>query len=657
MNTIKRFYLYAVAFISAEVVLWGLIGLSRSLVAGTDVPGGVARLASALSLILVGMPVFLIHWGIAQRGASVEIEERSSRLRAIFLYGILLSTLLPLVQNTLALVNRQVATAVGIEVWQVLVGSDQVLSDNLIAIAVNAATALYFFSVLRKDWQSSLGGDAFAEVRRIYRYIWLIYGLGLTIYGSQSILQFLFRLPALPGTGQTPNGIHLNDILRGAHEFSLLANGIALLLIGAPLLIFTNFWIQRSLGEPSERSSMLRLVVLYSLAFISVGVVLVSSRMLLDRILQWFLGERMSVTEFMQFISQPVSVAFPFVLVWVYYGSALSREVNTISDTPRWSGLRRLYYYILAIFGLAAAFIGLQLTIIFLVEYLMEVITWDTAVRTRLAASLSTILVGLPLWMITWRPMVYESRTTGEAGDHARRSLVRKAYLFLFIFVGVMGVMFSAGMLLFLSLRTILGDPPERLTIEVLQLGASFTLFLLLLTYHWRTLRGDIRLAEKTLTKQHAQFPVLILAPEDDELILNLVEALKRQAAAMPVSIHRFSQGVPDETLSAAKAVVIPGELVAKPPEGLRLWLQSFSGAHLVLPTPAKSWHWVFGSGQPIPAIANQTARMLRQLAEGETITTAHTTSSWMIVVYVLAFLFTLQIALALSAILANLFF
>ena len=90
MPTIRRLYLYAVALVSVEVVLWGAIGLARSFFAGAVIGGSVSRLAGALALILVGVPVFLIHWLLAQRLARRDPEERSARLRAVFLYGALL---------------------------------------------------------------------------------------------------------------------------------------------------------------------------------------------------------------------------------------------------------------------------------------------------------------------------------------------------------------------------------------------------------------------------------------------------------------------------------------------------------------------------------------------------------------------------------------
>ena len=66
MKSIRRLYFYLVAFISIEIVLWGLVGLLRSIV-DDNVSGGADALAQALALILVGVPIFLIHWLWAQR--------------------------------------------------------------------------------------------------------------------------------------------------------------------------------------------------------------------------------------------------------------------------------------------------------------------------------------------------------------------------------------------------------------------------------------------------------------------------------------------------------------------------------------------------------------------------------------------------------------
>jgi hypothetical protein len=229
--------------------------------------------------------------------------------------------------------------------------------------------------------------------------------------------------------------------------------------------------------------------------------------------------------------------------------------------------------------------------------------------------------------------------------------VVRLVFLYFVLFAAVLGVMFSAGALLFPLLQALLGDPPPDLLSDSLQMLKVLLLFALLLVYHGQVLRHDRRLAERSLSRRHAQFPVLVLAPDEGDFAVQVVAALEREAREMPVAVHAYSQGAPDETLSAARAVILPAELAARPSEALRLWLQGYDGERLLVPTPAPGWLWVFGSGRPLASLARQVARMVRSLAEGEELPSPRETSPWMALVYAVAGLF----ALILLFILANL--
>jgi len=192
MSTIRRLYLYTVTFISLVVITWGLIGLARSAFAGDEIGGGVTRLAGALALIFVGIPVFLLHWWLAQRGAYRDEEERFAYIRAVFLYGTLLATLIPIAQNLMALINRGFFALFDLSHDRAMFGFDQTWGDNLIAMVMNGLIAAYIFSVLRKDWAANPAGNAYAETRRLYRYIWVLYGLAMMIGGVQQTLLFIF---------------------------------------------------------------------------------------------------------------------------------------------------------------------------------------------------------------------------------------------------------------------------------------------------------------------------------------------------------------------------------------------------------------------------------------------------------------------------------
>lgn len=136
MGTIRRLYVYTVSFISLEVVIWGLIGLVRSMVGGELIGGGTSQLASAISLIAVGVPVFLLHWWLAQRRIGDE-DERFALLRAIFLYAVLLATLIPVTQNILAFLNRVWLQIFDLPVRMAFIGSGQSWVDNSIAAVMN----------------------------------------------------------------------------------------------------------------------------------------------------------------------------------------------------------------------------------------------------------------------------------------------------------------------------------------------------------------------------------------------------------------------------------------------------------------------------------------------------------------------------------------
>ena len=85
-------------------------------IAEDTISGGADALAQALALILVGVPIFLIHWLWVQRAAAREEEEKTATLRAVFFYAILLATLIPVVQNLLSFIDRALVQGAGLGV-------------------------------------------------------------------------------------------------------------------------------------------------------------------------------------------------------------------------------------------------------------------------------------------------------------------------------------------------------------------------------------------------------------------------------------------------------------------------------------------------------------------------------------------------------------
>jgi hypothetical protein len=644
MRTVRRLYLYLVAFISLEVVIWGLIGLVRFILGEGLVGSTASQLASGLALIAVGVPVFLLHWWLAGRTLQ-DIEERFSRLRSVFLYGTLLATLIPVFQNLLAFINRAWLQVLRLPVRLVFIGEGQTWSDNLVAILINGLIALYIFAVLRRDWSAipqefPLYGRIYKETRRLYRYIWTLYGLAMVVGGVQQVLYFSL------------NQVETYAVGGGAN----LATGLSLVLVGAPLWVYAWRVISQSLQDLEEVQSSLRLVVLYGLSFIGVSGVLLPVEQILDVIFRLLLGESTDAARALVEISGPLSAGISFGVMWLYYGRRLAAEVAALPDTPRRAGLRRIYSYILSFAGLAATFLGLHLLLYYLVDSLLLTAGWTAAFRQRLSMALATLIVGLPLWLFTWRPAEIEAAQAGESGDHARRSLVRKIYLYLVIFSGVIGVMGSGGSLIFQVLSKILGEPdPEFQRLSWMQ-AELLVLFAVFLVYHLLVLSADNRKAAQALAERHSTFPVLVLANELGDFSEEILEALQRETPTLPVAVHLVDQGIPDETLSAARAVILPAALSTHPTEAIRIWLKEFPGTRLVVPTPAERWLWVFGSGRTLASLASQTARLVRHLAEGEEPPKVRDSSGGILLLYILGGLIGIPLLIRLAVGLGDLF-
>ncbi|NCP88349.1 MAG: hypothetical protein CO094_03970 [Anaerolineae bacterium CG_4_9_14_3_um_filter_57_17] len=627
MQAIRRFYFYLVALISLEVVLWGVIRLARTLFNGNALFSSGETLAQALALILVGIPIFLIHWLWAQHAAARDAEEQSASLRALFLYAALLGTLVPVIQNTLALLNRLLLQASQISRDLALLGGGQTLSDNLLAIVFNLLAAAYFWNILRGAWKTLAERENFSNVRRLYRHLWLAYSLFMLVFGAQKILYFAL-LQFSPVLGLTGNDI--------------LLNGLALTLVGAPLWAYTWQTCQRALNDPFEQASGLRMGVLYVLALSGVGATLVAAGNVLYFILLWALGSATTFANFLQQISGQISVAAPLAVIWAYYGGWFNREAGSAPWANRRAEIRRLYFYALAPAGLATTVTGVGILLSLLINISVGAQTlWGDFLRQQLAMALATLAVGIPLWLATWRPMQSEALTTDEAGEHARKSVIRRFYLYAVIFVAVIGGMFTAVALAYTLLKTALtGDTPPTLAADLLNLLMMVMLFAAVLIYHSVTLRHDVSQTSNTLAEKHKAFEVWLLTGESADFGARMSAALQRQATDLTVKTIAAGEALPPET-STSDAVILPAALALNPPSALRTWLEAYRGLRVIVPSPTQGWLWVGASASHPEA---QAAQIIRQLAEGEKIRLTAGTSAWTVVAYIFAALFGLQL-------------
>jgi hypothetical protein len=255
--------------------------------------------------------------------------------------------------------------------------------------------------------------------------------------------------------------------------------------------------------------------------------------------------------------------------------------------------------------------------------------------RSGLAVAISMLVVGLPLWLMTWRPMQAEALAQDEMGDHARRSVLRKTYLYLALFVSVIGGMGTAVGLVYQLIRVVLtGDAGSDFLNTLLNLIQVLLLFIVVLVYHLNTLRADGASMADTLAEKQSAFSVLVI-DSGDGIVDSIKAALTKSGAKVQVTV-----ATPKEKPEGDfNAMIVSGAVAVDAPA----WIKSFGGNRIIVQNEAVDIVWAED--------AVQAAESVQRMAEGQEIQKKKPArSAWTYVIYVFAALFALQLLFMLLA-------
>ncbi len=639
MKTIRRFYFYLLSLISTQVVIWAVVSLLRTIFDQEVLTSAVDWLAGGIAFVAVGLPIFWLHWTTVQRDAQNDQEEASSRIRGLFLYATPLATGIPITYAILAILNRLIVTAMGLPVTSASLGGGQTNLDNLLAIAVNLIVLVYFWRVLQQDWNSSNNHENLVDFRRLHRYIWMVIGLGLLVFGAQQILRYIFYLP--------------QEFGRGAE--SGLAAGLALIPVGLSI-----FWkalriIQKSLDEMIERTSSLRLVVLFVLSLLGIGFSLTALGMILANGFRWmFQVESWSFLTFIDRNASPLSVILSMGVVWAYFWRELKFTIADHENALQQASYQRIYNSILSFAGLVVSFLGVLSLLGVIIENLFNLSIGTNS--PMLSDALALLVIGVPLWLKYWQKIQLETSLSDEIGAAARKSVLRKTYLYLALFATVVGSMLSTGWWIYGILNALLDQMPTNFWMNFfLQLRIAF-LFAVFLVYHLRVLRTDSHEAKQESEVELSDFSVLVLHGANSTFGNELVQAIQQKSPHLNVSIYPIDSSKSGEPIPQTSLMLLPSNLAVNPSPALQAHLQNYTGQVVVVPQEQKNWYWLSVSDQNQADMLQEASSAVQQLSENHT---PHSTSSrnpWMIVVYILAGLFTLQIAFLIIVGLVNLF-
>ena len=616
MNAARRWYIYLVCAISLQAVTWAVIALLRNLLAHGG--GGVTAIAFQIATILIALPIFLVHWLWAQRLAAREASEREAGLRGMYHYGMMAGFLGPVIANAYTLFAFLFWLAAGRPGYD----PSSVYADapvrgilySFIAILVCALLWFYQQRVAADDLKSITEGTAFGTVRRLYLFLFSAWGLIMTTLAVIHIIRWImFQF----GSG--------NDVLVLGGSIRYLTDEVARLLVGVPLWLL--FWreAQDMFSGPiqAERESALRKFYLYSTVFVAALSAVTNITIILAGLLRRVLNLPSQGD-----IRTPLPVILGMAVLWAYHAIALREDAARASESARQGGVRRLYLYLIAGVGLAAFLIGLSGDISALIRLFSQ--RFGDSLRESLAWFTAALITGLPVWLIPWRQSQLEAVALTSEGVAARRSIVRKIYLYFYLFVATMTVLSSAVYILYRLLSLALGERGQgNLVTGIAQAVAYALVGVLVWLYHGSALRGDGESNRRELAQRLKDVRVEIVDPGGagfGQALLGRLQqeepALNFELVTLPVQDEEARQAIKMK-LENAGMIVGPWFMALDrrtSDADIAHALVNSPARKIMIPVPMSGWDWAGVDAWNTEELMQQTVRAVRQWAGDEEI-------------------------------------
>ena len=616
MIVVRRVYILLVCAISLNSVVWAIIALLRNLLIG-ELNAPKSTIALQTAVILVGLPIFLVHWLWAQRLAARDPEERSAALRRIYLIGMMAGFIAPFANSAYNLLNTLLRQLLGVPRPLNTFANYPVASfggRTIYAGVALLALALFWGYqryALEADARQQQDGETAMQalVRRVYVLAFAAAGLGITAGALIPLLRWL-----LLQIGQRPMATLTQ---------ATLASWLAQLLVGLGLWLVFWLWAQRlfASAQASERESVLRKLYLYTAVFLGTVATVASATIILAGLLSRLLRASLGGD-----VRGSLSVLVVAGLVWGYHAFVLGHDARQSAEQPQQAGIRRLYRYLVAGVGLVALLIGIG-GVISVLFFTIDGEPFIGEVRQALAWFMAAIMAGLLVWLLPWRRVQVAAMEKGAEGPAERQSLVRKIYLYLFIFLATMTVLGTAVYIVSQLVELLLGSRTTAHLLRDLGMALAYSLLAVgLWLYHGAILRSDGRAADREQRAGLAQLQVTIFSGDQPALMARLRQGLQQKLPEL--QLHTIPAGpgteVGEETAVLAQANVIISPATVAQHNGqaematIAAAIARSPAYKLLIPVSQADCLWLGVEKEDEAALTKQAAAAIAQIAAGE---------------------------------------
>lgn len=614
MISIRRWYIFLVCFISLQAATWGVIAALSNLVTGHAGDSPTAT-AFQISLIVIGLPVFLVHWLWAQNLAGAEIGERKAELRVAYLYGTLAVFLGPIAAATFDLLATFLGLVFKLErpsyFFFTQVPARELIIRDLVTIAVLVLLWIYHQWVIIQDADDEYGASN-AGIRRCYILVFSAVGVSLTTLGVINLLRWL--LTQLTSVSATTGGAYLLN----------LSDELSRLIVG--LVLWVPFWYwAKSLfvsNRREERESGLRKFYLYAIVLVATMIAVGDAVVIIARLIH-----PPFVIPTLADFRDTLPILIGTAALWAYHTYVLKGDEALATQGLRQAEIRRLYLYLVGGVGLAAFLIGLSGDISVLIRMMNENAHLNTYADPLSWFTAATI-VGLPVWLWHWRKAQIVALAADDAGASERHSVIRKIYLYFYLLVATLSALVSAIYIAYRVLSRVLGESITNNLVSDLGQAIAYCLIAVgVWLYHGYVLRSDGRINQRDQARRLAEINVAVVDTGKGRFGRAVMDGLQRELPGLMItpvgltSVAMETMGASSENvaiqLNAAQLIVGPSNIAFANAE-VAAAVAASDARKLLVPVWSENWSWVGTDQVSVETIIHQTVRAVKQIVTGE---------------------------------------
>jgi hypothetical protein len=605
VSSFRRWYFYVVSAISLQAVTWAVIALLRNLLLPLLKPAGppfsprVESIALQISVILIGLPMFLLHWRWASRDT---VGSRLLPERFLYLYVMIGAFLVPLISNAngfLQALLRLLSSTPPLRQFSTNDLPDEAkLIYTAVAILVLGLMLFYHTRLLKADRSSPAAITLTAPIHRLFIYIFSAAGLLMTSIAAANILQWLLLV---------------SDDRGGLAASRQLINAIAALITG--LFLWLYFWRRAQQlfhsGGKEEQRSLLRKIYLYFVILLAVYATVGALTAILAGLFRRVLDLEPQAGSGMVISALIVGAA-----VWAYHALVLREDTRLVPMQEEQAGLRRLYWYLIAGVGLLVLLGGLGglLSVLFdpgsyIVDRQREDLAWAAAM----------LVAGLFVWIIPWRSIQKETAEPDPQGLIARNAITRRFYLFFFLLLATLTFLITAVFILSRLLLAILGEPQSAEDMRALALAAAYAVMAgAVWLYHGWLLQGDRQALENAQDQRAAEMKIVVFDDGSGKLGSRMLEVLQIEFPGSDITAVSAADENLQEVVPAAD-ILIGSWTMATAAGALHEAIAGSPARKLILPNPVPGWQWVSGEGWDTEKAVRQCVEAIETIIAGET--------------------------------------